>query len=247
MTTASELVKQAFRESNLIPIGQSPTLAESSEGLSRLNNLLFSLFGHELGVKLMDWPVPPSRTEPTPARYPLLPRNEDLPSTVWPQPPANVRLLTKNATPATIFFPASPNDGARMQLRDIGSTAGITLDGNGRLIESSAVLTGTAASFSGRVWFYRADLGDWLRIDQELTDTSESPFPKEFDDLFITGLSIRLSARFGNEPIAATVATFERMIAILKTRFHQEQRVPPDDSLTRRHDDTSLFNTGHLI
>jgi len=70
------------------------------------------------------------------------------------------------------------------------------------------------------VWFYRADLGDWKHVTTlALTDTPI--LPADFDDLLITGLSIRLSPRYGQDPRPGTLNTYKDLMKQAKTRYRQ--------------------------
>jgi hypothetical protein len=57
MAFVTEIVKDAFREANLIPITQSPTLDEQTEALRLLNRFIRSTFGNETGDRLQSFPV----------------------------------------------------------------------------------------------------------------------------------------------------------------------------------------------
>lgn len=217
-TKAKELIVQAFSEGGFAARAGSTIAEEMQEALPRLNSLLFSLLGYELGEQYVDWPVPvPLRTSATAARYPRDPLVEDLSTTQYVNPPANSRILAKNTSDVTVYFPESPSDGARMAYADVGATADITFDGNGRTIQSVASVTGSGGT---RRWFYRGDLGDWTCLDPlEMDDYS--PLPLEFDDLLITGLVIRLSPRFGKEPSAVLAGRFDDMLRRLRARYRQ--------------------------
>jgi hypothetical protein len=220
VSTADELVVAAFREGNLKPISEPITDAEKEEALARLNNIITALFGHDLGEHLRDWAVPPpQRTAPVSAQYPLAPYTADLPSGVWPYPPGNTRLLVSITGNATIYLQQKPNDGARLSYVDVGSTATLTVDANGRLIDDALSITLVAAD-SPKTWFYRGDLGEWQALIP-LNLGSSSPFPDEFDDLLICRLAMRLSGRYGNEPRSDTINTYKEMLVKLKARYKQ--------------------------
>jgi hypothetical protein len=233
MTTATEIVSAALREGNLIAIGVTPTDAEITEGLARLNSFILSLFGHDLGEHLHDWQVPgEQRTAAVAANFPQLPFPPVdlgngvatvLDTDVYPYPPANSRIVCGITDATTVYFPEQPNDGARMAVVNAGSMAAtLTLDGNGRKIEAATTSTIVAGDLTSgqRAWFYRGDLGDWKRI-AALVAATESPFPAEFDDMLICGLSIRLSPRYGHEPRQATMAMFQAQRKLFKTRYKQ--------------------------
>lgn len=229
MTTANELIQQAHREGNLIPVGTQPTTAQINEALGRLNNIITSLFGNEIGEPLFEWPVlPPQQTSPINARWPLAPGlsiDQTRLESAWPYPPCNVRLMASNTVEKTIWLQYMPNDGARVAYRAVSATADLVVQGNGRRVEgASSVIVEPTDNAGERLWFYRADLGDWIRI-QALGLTDQSPLPDEFDDFLICALSIRLSSRFGNEPRQGTLLTFKDQLAKLKARYRQPTAV----------------------
>lgn len=239
MTTAAELIQAAFREGNLLAAGVAATTAQTDEALGRLNNFLFALMGNELGEPLQDWPVyAPQRTAPVAANFPLYGSNVDgrlADASVWPYPPGNVRLMVSAPQAATVWLQYAPNDGARVAYVALGNAvADLTIEGNGRMIEGATSITVEAALVAGeRVWFYRADRGSWILLEP-LALASDSPLPTEFDDLLITGLSIRLASRFGNEPRSGTVMTYQEQMKKLKARYRQptptlggSQQIPP--------------------
>lgn len=241
MTLASAIIQDAFREGNLIAAGANPTAAEQTEALDRLNNIWQAVFGYEMGEKLEDWLVPaPQRTAAEAANFPQLPYPQGLDGSllalpinydptilVYPYPPKNSRIVWGQVT-QTVFFPEQPDDGSRMAMiqgtgaGDGGSGAAIlTLDGNGRTIETSNTKTYTVP-LTARQWMYRADLGDWVAIvDLALTDPI--PFPREFDDLWITLLSIRLSPRNSKPVSDDTKVALVGMMKRFTTRYRQAQ------------------------
>lgn len=225
MTIASSLVTSAYRQDNLIPVDQSPSTAEAAEGLAKLNRILDNLFGYELGELLMEWPVPPpQRTASVGARYPLSPTTaNDLPSTVWPYPPGNVRLMCSITSVTTIYLQHFPNDGARMELANVGMTATLTLDGNGRKIEAAATLAVTSAATTKR-WFYRSDTGNWVLV-ATLTDSDTPYLPTEFDEYLIAELAIKLAPGHGKSPSAYTLESRNRELSKLKARYYQPTAV----------------------
>jgi hypothetical protein len=109
-------------------------------------------------------------------------------------------LIAVNEEAKRVYLSLQPQDGARMGVADpFGrlATVPVTLDGNGRTIEGgSSLLLNVNGTY--REWFYRADLGDWVRLTQlDLTD--EMPFPADFDNFFITLLAMRLNPRNGRK------------------------------------------------
>lgn len=222
MTTANEIITEAYRENNLIAIGQSPTDAELAEALPRLNNIINSLFGTTIGQWLLDWETPPKRTTSTDRRWPLSAADTKLPAGVWPYPPYNARLITNLTGPTTIYLFPQPEDGALMEVANAGpdfDTHALTISANGRDIEGAdqIVLTGTERTFR---WFYRADLAQWVRL-APLALTDEMPFPAEFDDYFIAALNVRLSARMARQPLPQTAELRQMTMQKMKRRYTQ--------------------------
>lgn len=228
-TVVSEIVNQAYREGNFVAVGELPTAAEVSEAIPRLNGLLSSLFGHELGEIFREWPVPAVGYPTAPVRWQLTPTGPAAAGAEpWAYPPGNVRMIVRITSPQTIFFPVNPQDGARIQYVDVGSSAALTLDGNGRLIEGETEISGSPPVEGRRTWLYRADLGDWIQI-KTLIGTDEVPLPEEFDDLLITGLTIRIAPRYGVKIDDAIIARFVDMVSRLKKRYKQTEGYPTSE------------------
>lgn len=230
MATASEIIAQAYREGNFVAIGENPTAEEIAEAVPRLRSLVDSLFGHEIGEQYRDWYVPSELATSVPLRSPLSPTGNltTTASESWKFPPANARLLVKTSAAQTIYMPANPSDGARFQLLNIGSVGAliVTLDGNGHLIESAVSLADTLTNLHARKWFYRADLGDWVRLVSLADETSTMPLPTEFDEYFICGLAMRLSTRFQRPVDEATASRFGDIRKRLKARYKQSEGMP---------------------
>ena len=70
MTTVSQLITDAYRESNLIAVNSSPTSPEQTEALRLLNRVVKSLFGNEMGDPLDTIPLGKGNTQ-TPSNVPL--------------------------------------------------------------------------------------------------------------------------------------------------------------------------------
>jgi hypothetical protein len=133
----------------------------------------------------------------------------------WPYPPENSRLVVTITAPKTIYFPAEPTDGARMAYVDAGSTAALTINGSGRLVQGVPAIEGQGGT---RRWFYRADQANWICLEQlQVEDTV--PLPPEFDDLFICGLVVRLAPRFKATVDAAITSRYTDMLERAKQRY----------------------------
>lgn len=226
MTIASTIIVAALRESNLIGVNSTPTTAQSTEALARLNTIVSSTFGFEVGEPLQDWPIGIVGVDPCRLPYWTALR--------WRRPCSNVRLVVHHDEAETAILPACPDDGARLSLIDVGqnlATYPLTLDPDGRRIEGSTSLV-LNTNGESRSWLYRADQGNWIRIDS-LTADSELPTPAEFDDAFITMLAMRLNPRYGRTIAQETVAAMERAVSQLRARYSQRVVTPADIGVLR--------------
>jgi hypothetical protein len=50
LTLVSEIITDAFRQSNLVAVGTTPTTEETTEALRYLNRIVKSVFGNEAGL-----------------------------------------------------------------------------------------------------------------------------------------------------------------------------------------------------
>lgn len=229
MTTVSSVIKAALRESNIIPLGKTPSDAEYAEGLERLQALVLSTLGNEMGENLS--PIPIGRNEiVAPANYPWYGN----------QPPAiyflptNSRVMANLTAPATVNLHPMPNDGARMGVVDVSQNFGtfpLTIVANGRSIEGTDVLMLDTSGVT-REWFYRGDTGNWVRLT-DLTLDSEMPFPREFDDMFITFLAMRLNPRYGQSLDPQSGEIFKRARSQFRARYKQEKQMHSEEGLLR--------------
>jgi hypothetical protein len=193
VTLISSIIADAYRESNLLPLGKAATTPQVTEALRLLNALFSSVYGDEAGEMLHDWPLGNYGRESAEYNIPLTDEQIE-------HPIINRRLIAVNEAARTIYLTPYPQDGARMGIADpFGrlATYPVTLDANGRTIEAAAtILLSTNGMF--REWFYRADLGQWVRLTDKI-ETDEMPFPSDFDNFFITLLALRLNPRYGRE------------------------------------------------
>lgn len=191
MTLISSIITDAFREGNVLPLAKAPSDNQAAEALRLLNALFSSIYGGEAGETLTDWPLGNFGRESP--EYNLAYTDERI-----DHPTINRRLLVLNETAKTVYLTLRPQDGARMGIADpFGRLASVpvTLNANGRTIEGTAtLLLNTNGLF--REWFYRADLGGWVRLTQKVA-ADEMPFPDDFDNFFITLLAMRLNPRYG--------------------------------------------------
>lgn len=215
-TLVSSIITNAFRETNLLPVGQSPTTNQQNEALDLFNTLILSTVGREAGDPFTDINI-----------------GGDFDQTniceTWV--PDDVRLVL-NITSATSFnLDPEPYEGQRLAFVDAGNnlaTYNLTLNGNGRLIEggSSVVLNTNGES---RQWIYRADTANWAKVTS-LVASDQMPFPVEFDDYFITMLAFRLNPRFSQQVSAETLQALRRARDYLRARYHNFRQIRSDVS-----------------
>jgi hypothetical protein len=228
MTQALAIIKQALRESNLIAITADPTTDQISEGQVKLNQLIASVFGFEVGIQINDWPV---GTNAGVSEFAV-----NWNRTSWSTPPQNVRLVNVSLESETISLPPFPDNGARIDLLDLTGTMSahpVTLDGNGKLIENAGSVV-VALDGANIQWMYRADLAQWVRISIINLETDELPFPIQFDGFFETRLAMRLNPRYGRAADPQTVTELTRTEAKLRAAYRQTRAVRIDPAVTRR-------------
>jgi hypothetical protein len=233
VTLVSDIITDAYRETNQIALGKSPSANQLAEGLRRLQALINSLMGTDAGEFLVDWPLGDY------GRQSLDTRN--LTVLEIGNPPINSRLVHTAFAPITIYFPPAPSDGARMCFIDpFGRAAAVnvTLDGNGRLIEAAATKVLSVAGQSS-TWFFRADLGTWVKVTDLLT-TDTMPFPAMFDDFFSIYLAMRVSPRYGRELNAASALVLKNSRRNFVARYLQSQDLAMNSDLA--HDSRQSFD-----
>lgn len=226
MTLISSIITDAYREANIIPLGRAPNANQVTEALRLYNAVLGSIYGDDAGEGLADWPL---------GTY-----GNNLPGFQLPydnyalvRPPLNRRLIATATTALTLYLSPCPQDGSRMGIADpFGRLAAfpVTLDASGRTIEGNpTILLNTNGLF--QEWFYRADLGQWVKLTNRL-DTDQNPFPADFDDFFITTLALRLNPRNGREMDEQSVAVYKSARKQFVARYLQSAPLQIDDSLS---------------
>lgn len=219
MTLVSDIIQQAYRDANLITIGNNPTANESTEALKRLQVLILSTLGTEAGEQLSALPVGNN--------------NVSQPDDWVPDPPEflppNVRLVCNLQSATTLYMPPNPQDGARLAVIDASAnfaTHNLTLNGNGRKVDGGTtdVLSTNSQAIQ---YIYRADIGDWKAF-ATLATSDEMPFPEEFDDLFIGKLALRLAPRNSAPYTQEQMASMEEALEKFRARYSQTVPTPCD-------------------
>ena len=228
MTTISQIVTDAYREANLIALGASPTAAEQDEALRILNRFVSSLFGNEFGEQLGNVALGRGNIQ-TPDNVPLY--MEDISGYYVP---INTRIQCNLTSPQTINLTPQPMDGSRFAVLDNSgnlATYNLSVFGNGRLIEGATELVLNTNNLS-REWIYRDDLGQWMRLT-DLTLSDNSPFPKEFDDMLIGGITLRLAPRSGFSVSAESQVAFQNSRRKFYDRYRQVMEQPSEQGIIR--------------
>lgn len=225
----SDLIKSAYRETNLIALGVAPTTNQAAEALPLFNSIVASTMGFEAGDELVD-----------------LSYGGDYDRSTYTSPwvPHNTRLVLNLDSATTLQLDPEPYEGQRLAFVDVGNnlaTYPLTLDGNGRSIEGAATLV-LNTSGSNRQWIYRADTGSWTKI-QPLVAADTVPFPIEFDDYFMTMLAMRLNSRYGQALSAESLNALRRTKTILRARYRRQALdLPTDPGLVKSSGDGSTSN-----
>lgn len=222
MTTVTQIITDAFRQSNLIALGVSPTTAQQDEALRYLQRIVKSVFGNEAGEQLSAFPIG-SKSISRPSGYPFW---DGIPDQDW-YVPKNTRVMLNLTYSVPLYLTPQPDDGTRFAVIDVSNnleTYPVVLHGNGALIEGQTQTTLNINGFDAE-WFYRADLGEWKRY-APITLIDTFPFPEEFDDFFITMLALRLNPAYG--------ATIDDQSQLVLNRARSQLRSRYTQSLTQR-------------
>lgn len=248
MTLISTIIRDAYRESNLIPITSDPSANEIAEGLRVLNRFIASLYGNEVGESLTTIPIG-SHNISRPSGFPGY---TDQPDGDW-FAPLNSRLVLNLTSPQTVYLHPMPQNGSRLEIIDKSgnlATYNLTLNGNGYTIggTSTAVLSTNNLSKS---YFFRD--GDW-KVVADLATTDDSPFPQEFDDLLIVGVAIRLNPRNGVAVDSQSVAAYKTALRKFRAYYgNTVTEIPVEHGLIRTPGKRiglramANFNTGNEI
>lgn len=216
MTLVASIVQQALRETNIIANAANPNPNEASEAVERLQVLVLSVLGNEAGYVLEDWNVVASNNILKPSSFVQNPTG----FYVAPQS----RLICNLTAATTLNLDPQPQDGQRFSVIDAAlnfATFNLTLNGNGRLIQGATTQTLSTNGFATQ-WIYRADLANWVVVDP-LVESSEMPFPADFDDYFIIMLAMRLNPRYGRELTQESQARLMQQRSQMILRYNQSR------------------------
>lgn len=214
MTIVSTIILQALRETNIIAITANPTPAEANEGLDRLQSVILSVLGNEVGYVLEDWSVGSAISIKKPSGF--------VQNTTGFTVPAQARLACKLTVATELDLDPQPQDGQRLAVVDAGNnfaTYNLTLDGNGRLIDGATSVV-LSTNLTRKQWVYRSDQANWIAVEP-LSPDDEMPFPPEFDDYFIIMLAMRLNPRMGVQLTEESKARVAQQRDQLLIRYNQ--------------------------
>lgn len=237
MALISEIVTDAYRETNRIAAGQTETTAEQTEAVRLLNRYISALLGNELGAPLDSVLFGENNVDANSVDYELY--NGILRWFV----PQNQRLICNLTEAKEINLFPYPEDGCRFAVSDASgnlSSNNLTIRGNGNTIEDSASVVLNTDGID-RQWFYREDIANWVRVS-ELTATDTLPFPSEFEDMFVIGLAMRLVGRQGRPLSNESVAIYNQLLRKFKSRYKQTQQIPLEEALRYMTGDRRLDN-----
>jgi hypothetical protein len=214
VTLLSTIITKAYRKSNIIPIGTVPTANEVSEALDILQQIVRSSIGVEAGGEFVDINVGGPYDE----------------SRFFPQwLPDNARLLLNISATTTFYLDPCPEDGQRLAIIDVLGTLGtynLTLNGNGRNIEDASSIT-LSTNFMSSEWLYRADTGNWVKI-QTLVSSDQMPFPDEFDDYFILSTNLQLASIHNQSITPENMELLKRGRRNIRSRYRNKKSVYPE-------------------
>lgn len=214
MSLASDIIRRAYRETNLIPVGQTPSANLVAEALESLNGLILSTAGNEAGNAVADI---------------IIGGDFDESDLISEYVPPNTRLVLRTEDPIEVGLCPRPQEGARFAIVDTSgdlSVNPITINANGRLIEGSDSID-VDVNFVNSQWMFRADTSNWVLISS-LIDADDMPFPPEFDDYFITMLAMRLDPRYSQTITPETMQALSRSRSQLRARYSQRKQAESD-------------------
>lgn len=253
MTLVSQIINDAFRQSNLLALTASPTAAQEEEALRYLNRIVKSVFGNEVGDPLNTFPIGRNGIS-RPAGFPWW---NNVPDNNW-FVPKNTRCMLNLQSAVDLYLHPTPDDGTRFSVVDVSndlSTNNATVHGNGNNIEGSQTITLNTDGQTGE-WFYREDLGNWMK-SAPLLDGDVFPFPEEFDDFFITMLALRLNPAYGNTLDPQTQMVLVRSKSQIRSRYTQTIPTKAELALikqsfmtndrSRWHGDYSFYNPNSMF
>jgi hypothetical protein len=227
-TSVTSIITSALRETNLIPLGVTPSANQITEAFTLLSTIVAGVLGNEAGENMTVLPLGQNDIT-SPAGYPWW--SNSLPGNIFIPP--NTRVMCNLTAPGTINLSPRPHDGARFGIVDVSNnfnTYPLTVYGNGRNIDGEPDEVFSTAGLV-QEWLYRGDLGGWVTVTP-LSQTGLMPWPPEFDDMFIIMLAMRLNPRYGQIAHPASVEALKSAMRKFSARYKQsDTQMPAEDGL----------------
>lgn len=223
MSLTSDILLDAYRESNLVALGALPDGAQQIEGMRLLTRLVDSVFGNEVGEKLRDWPIGSS--------YLYAGWGPEY----WQYLEGDIRIIVADGQSHTLTMPPAPENGARIEIIDAGTgfaTYPVTLKREAALIAGQAadyVLNTDGAKVT---LFYRSDLADWV-VMSPLDYDGEFPFPPQHDDAFVGMFATRLNPRYQQTLSDESRASLSRATSQLRAAYRRIKPTAADLAVLR--------------
>lgn len=224
MTTVADIIRQALREANSIGVGAVIPAPEHDEALARLQALVLSALGTDVGYIMEDWNLKAPDTITKPSGVPLTAGQ----AAAFTAPP-NSRFICALTGATTLLLDPLPQDGQRVAIVDAIdslSAHSLTISPNGRKIEAATASVVLNTSGTVREWFYRSDTANWTKV-ATLSDGDPFPFPGDFDDYFTIMLAARLNPRYGRELGDASQHRLTQQSQAINARYSQSRLAAP--------------------
>ena len=221
MTLVSEIINDAYRQSNLIAIGVSATTLQETEALRYLNRIVKGVFGMEVGDRLTAFPIG-ANNRTNPPGYPWW--GDGVPDSSW-FVPKNTRLALNLTADTDVYLHPAPSNGTRFAYSDQSNnlaTNSLTIHGNGAMIDGATSVT-VNTNGADAEYFYREDLGEWKRY-ATLTLFDTFPFPEELDDFFILSLAFRLNPAYERAFDEQSLVHYRRQKSMIASLYKQDEQ-----------------------
>lgn len=231
MTKISQLIVDAYQVNNLIGLTETPSSAEQAKAFRIFERIWRGALNQEIGEKLNTSNIGSLGVVKPTFSY----LNNATSEVVSPYfLPVNRRFTLNLDAPVVSYLPIDPEDGARFAVVDVSgnlATNTFTIKGNGRTIETLPQLVLNTDKYSGE-WFYRADLGNWMRIT-DLTVNDDFPLPKEYEEYFVMMINIRLLVGENVNPAVEIAPIMADLRKRIKSHYRQTVTVGPEQALIR--------------
>lgn len=227
MALVSQIITDAYQYNNIVALSAIPNAEEQAKALRYLNRIFKSIFGNEVGEPLQ---VQTLGALPTVQECDVYSDALKAPYILAHNP----LLVCRLTGPQTVYLPSQPSDGERLQVQDITGVFGVsslTVNGNGRTIEGALSLVLNTPNLR-REWFFRADLGDWVRVSGLLL-TDVFPLPEEFEEYFITMLALRLGASEDIDLNSQLQFVLKDVLKKFRARYKQKHSINSEAGLVR--------------